>query len=214
MLFLFVALGFLLFVPVGTIYYWEAWLYLAFFFIPTIAITLYLMKNDPNLLEKRVEVGSVAEKERTQKIIQSLASLVFISMYIVSALDHRYGWSNLPIYLVAAGYVMEVAGFLIVFYVFRENTYTSATIDIQAGQKVISTGPYALVRHPMYSGGLLLLLGTPLGLGFTWALILWLPMLAVIIMRLLDEEKLLLKNLLGYREYCDRVRSRLIPNIY
>lgn len=214
LIFLILALAALLFIPTGNIDYWQAWVFLSVFFVSTLVITVYLMKNDPELLERRINAGPGAEKEKRQKFIQSLASLAFITLFIVSALDHRFGWSEVPIYAVAAGNVLVVLGLFAVFLVFKENSYTSATIEVGADQKVISTGPYAIVRHPMYAGAFVMLLGMPLAMGSCWGELAAIPMMAAIVWRLLDEEKFLAKNLVGYLEYQKKVKYRLVPFIW
>jgi len=212
--FLAIILGLLLFVPAWTILYWQAWVYLAVFFTSSGVITLYLMKNDPALLARRISAGPRAEKEKTQKIIMFFVMIAFGAMFIVSALDYRFMWSDVPLYPVIAGDILVAVGFFIVFLVYKENTFSSATIEVDKEQKVISTGPYALVRHPMYSGGLLMLLATPPALGSWWGLLAFIPTAFLIIWRLLDEEKLLARDLSGYKEYQQKVRSRLIPGIF
>ena len=212
--FLVIILGLALFLPAWTIHYWQAWVYLAIFFISAGGITFYLMRKDTALLQRRINAGPAGEKEKTQKVIQSIAQFAFLAIFLVSAFDHRSGWSHVSQFVVIAGDVLVATGFFIVFLVFKENTYTSATIEVDAGQKVISTGPYALVRHPMYSGALLMLTGTPIALDSWWGLPALIPIASVITWRLLDEEKFLSKNLPGYAEYCKTVRSRLIPGIF
>jgi protein-S-isoprenylcysteine O-methyltransferase Ste14 len=174
-------------------------------------ITLYFLKKDPDLIQRRVQVGPAAEQQTSQKIIQGFAAIFFILPFIVSSLDHRFGWSHIPIYLVLLGDILVALGLYIVYLVFRENTFTSATIEVSDEQRVISTGPYAMVRHPMYAGAFLMLLGIPLALGSWWAFILIFLLFAAIIWRLLDEEKFLAKNLPGYDAYRQKVRYRLIP---
>lgn len=210
---LLVVLGLLLFVPARSIHYWQAWVYLTLFALSAGAITRYLMKRDPALLARRMRGGPFAEKEPSQRLIMLVVSLAYVAMFLVSALDHRFRWSQVPLVATVAGDVLLVAGFFIEFLVFRENTFASATIEVGKGQTVISTGPYALVRHPMYGGGLLMLLGTPLALGSWWGFLAYIPMVPALIWRLLDEERLLAKELPGYPEYCATVRWRLIPGI-
>ena len=210
----FVALGLLVLLPAGTLYYWQGWIYLAVFFISTTAITLYLMKKDPALLARRMNAGASAEKETTQKVIQFVAQIAFVALFLVSSFDHRFAWSHVPPLIVVVGDILVGVGFFIVFLVFKENTFTSATIEVAQAQRVITTGPYARVRHPMYSGALVLLLGTPLGLGSWWGLAAFVPMLLIIIWRLRDEEKFLSQNLSGYRAYLHKVRARLVPWLY
>lgn len=163
--FLLVVLGLALFVSAGSLDYWQAWVYLADFALCTILITAYLIKNDRALLEGRVKAGPIAETQRSQQIIQGLASLFFIGLFIVPGLDHRYGWSSLPTVLCLVGDAFVALGFYFVFLVFRENSYARATIEASEGQTVITTGPYAVVRHPMYAGASVLLIATPIALG-------------------------------------------------
>jgi protein-S-isoprenylcysteine O-methyltransferase Ste14 len=214
MLQLAIVLGLTIFLPAWTLDYWQAWILVTIFFACTLAVTLYLMKNDPKLLERRVKAGVGAEKERSQNIIQAVAAIVFIAIFVVSALDHRFGWSTVPLSLIVLGDFLIVLGFYLVFLVFKENTFASGTIEVGAEQKVIATGPYALVRHPMYVGALVMLVGVPLALGSLWGLTAVVPMVFVLIARLLDEEKFLAKNLAGYSEYQGKVRHRLVPMIW
>ncbi len=211
---LFFILGVTIFLPAWTLDYWQAWIVVVVFFACTLAVTVYLMKNDPKLLERRVSAGVGAEQERSQNIIQAFAAVAFIALFVVSALDHRFGWSTVPPYLVALGDILIVLGFYLVFLVFKENSFASGTIEVGADQCVISTGPYALVRHPMYIGALVMLVGVPLALGSLWGLVAIIPMTLVIIARLLDEEKFLTRNLAGYSEYQSKVRCRLLPLIW
>ena len=211
---LFFILGLSIFLPAWTLDYWQAWIVVAVFFACTLAVTVYLMKNDPKLLERRVSAGVGAEQERSQNIIQAFAAVAFIALFVVSALDHRFGWSTVPPYLVALGDILIVLGFYLVFLVFKENSFASGTIEVGADQCVISTGPYALVRHPMYIGALVMLVGVPLALGSLWGLVAIVPMTLVLVARLLDEEKFLTRNLAGYSEYQSKVRCRLLPLIW
>ncbi|MGB8353054.1 MAG: isoprenylcysteine carboxylmethyltransferase family protein, partial [Chthoniobacteraceae bacterium] len=186
-----------LFLPAWTLHYWQAWVLLGVFFLSALAITIYLMRNDPKLLERRINAGPAAEKERSQKIIQFLAAISFVAIFVLPAIDHRFGWSAVPVYAIAVGDLLAVLGFLIVFLVFKENTFTSAVIEVSAGQKLIATGPYAYVRHPMYTGTLVMLSGVPVALGSWWGLLTIVPMTLLLAWRLLDEEKFLAKNLPG-----------------
>ena len=200
-----------LFVAAGTVDYWQAWIFLLVFFGSALAITFYLAKNDPKLLERRIKAGPSDEKEKSQKVIQFLATIAFVVIFIVPALDHRFGWSTVPPYLCIVGDILVAFGFLTVFLVFKENTFASAIIEVGDEQKIISTGPYALVRHPMYIGALVMLLGIPLTLGSWWGLLTIIPMTLVIVWRLLEEEKFLAKNLSGYSDYQNKVKYRLLP---
>jgi protein-S-isoprenylcysteine O-methyltransferase Ste14 len=172
------------------------------------------MKKDPNLLARRMRGGPTAEKEPTQKIIMFFASLGFIALLVFPALDHRFAWSHLQPYVALAGDVLVALGFLAVFFVFKENPFTSATIELAPDQRVISTGPYALVRHPMYAAALVMLLGIPVALGSWWGLLVILVMMPALIWRLFEEEKFLSRNLSGYVEYQNKVRYRLIPLVW
>ncbi len=203
-----------LFLPAGSLSFWQAWVYLAVFASCTVLITAYLIRYDRELLARRVRGGPTAETQKSQQVIQSLASLFFIALFIVPGLDYRFSWSDMPpaISLVSDGFV--ALGFYIVFLVFRENSYTSATIEVSDEQKVISSGPYGVVRHPMYAGAFLLLLFTPLALGSWVAVPLPIPLILVIVTRLLDEEKFLSSNLSGYDVYRLKVPYRLVPYIW
>ncbi len=207
-------MGSLLFVAAGTLRYWQAWVYLIVYVIASLLITLYLMRRNPILLMRRMSGGPTAEKEKIQKMIMLVASMGFVSSLILPALCHRLGWSNVPFYAVVIGDVLTASFFYIAFLSLKENTFASATIEVAEGQKVITTGPYGLVRHPMYSGGILLFVGTPLALGSFFGLVGFAVALPALVWRLLDEEKLLAKRLPGYAEYCVRVRWRLIPGLF
>ncbi len=213
-LFLMLILGLALFIPAGSLSYWQAWVYLADWAVCVILITAYLIKNDRELLAGRVQAGPVAETQKNQKIIQSLASLCFISLFMIPGLDYRLGWSNVPpiLSLIADGAV--AVGFYIVFLTFKENSYTRATIEVSEKQKVIASGPYRVVRHPMYAGASVLLIFTPAALGSWVAEIFAVLLILVVAVRLLDEEKLLKRNLTGYPEYCQKVRYHLVPYLW
>jgi protein-S-isoprenylcysteine O-methyltransferase Ste14 len=212
--FLLVVLGLALFISAGSLSFWLAWVYLGVWGVCVSIITGYLVRNDQSLLASRVQAGPVAETQKTQQVIQGFASLFFVGIYIAAGLDYRFGWSQVPLALSLVADVFVALGFYIVFLVFKENTYTSATIEVADKQKVISSGPYAVVRHPMYAGAFLLLLFTPLALGSWVALPFCLPLIGVIIARLLEEEKFLSANLDGYAAYCRKVRYRLVPYVW
>ena len=213
-LFLMLVLALALFLPAGSLRFWQAWVYLGVFALCTTLITIYLATHDPTLLADRVRAGPVAEGEKSQRIIQSLASLFFVGLFIVPGFDYRYGWSNVPGYLSLLADALVALGFFFVFLVFRENSYTSGTIQVSEGQKVVTTGPYSLVRHPMYAGAGLLVMVTPIALGSWVAIPLAIGLMLVIVVRLREEEKLLAERLAGYAEYCSEVRHRLIPFIW
>jgi protein-S-isoprenylcysteine O-methyltransferase Ste14 len=204
----------LLFVPAWTVDYWQAWVFLAVFGVASLATTLYLMEKDPKLLERRVQAGPTAEKERSQRIIQFLTSLMFIAMLVVPALDHRFAWTPVSSAVAIVGDVLVALGFLLIFFVYRENSFASATIEIAEGQKVISTGMYGLVRHPMYFGAFFLLVGMPLSLGSLSGLAVFALFMPALLWRIFDEERFLASNLPGYAEYQRKVRYRLLPHIW
>ena len=211
---LFLVMAGLLFLPAGTIRYWQAWVYLTVFFGASVLITLYLAKNDPALLKRRLRGGPWAEKERAQRIIMVFTSIGFIALIVVPAFDFRFGWSAVPLPLVVVGDVSVAIGYTIIFLVYKENTFTSATIEVAQDQKVIATGPYSVVRHPMYAGALFYLIGTPLALGSWWGFVPFMAMLPFLIWRIFDEEAFLARNLPGYAEYRDHVRFRLVPGAW
>ncbi|HMK66363.1 MAG TPA: isoprenylcysteine carboxylmethyltransferase family protein [Thermodesulfobacteriota bacterium] len=209
-----VAMGLLLFIPAWSLHYWQAWVFLSVFMGTSALITLYLMRFDPALLQRRMKGGPTAEGRPVQKFIMLWASLGFISLLVIPAVDFHFKWSAVPVGVVVLGDWLVVVGFYFIFLVYRENPFSSATIEIAEGQRVISTGPYALVRHPMYASALLYLIGMPLALGSYWGLLGLAVMMPFLIWRLLDEERFLAKNLSGYQEYQKRVRYRLIPFVW
>lgn len=202
------------FLPAGTWQYWQGWLFVAVFSLSTIGFTVHLALHDRPLLERRMNAGPQHEKEWPQKIIVSLIILAFFIFIILPALDYRFGVSPVPAYMSLAGNIVIVASFLFIFWVLKVNSYAAANISVAGDQKVIDSGPYAHVRHPMYAGALWLFIGMPLALG-SWFTICLLPLvLPVLIWRLLDEEKILRRDLPGYDEYASRVRHRLIPYVW
>ena len=205
---LIVGLGIMLFASAWTFVYWQAWVYLLIFSISVLLIYIYLYKSDSKLLERRL---NRIEKEKSQKRAQFLIYILYVCLFIISSLDHRFFWSNVPFSVVIVGDVLVSFGYFIIFIVLKENTYASATIELTPDHKVISTGVYALVRHPMYLGAIVLLLGTPLALGSWWGLLIFFLIAYAITVRLLDEEKFLTQDLSGYNEYCQKTRYRLIP---
>jgi protein-S-isoprenylcysteine O-methyltransferase Ste14 len=206
-----VALGLLLFLPAGTLDYWQAWALIAVFVLGSNALGLYLAIHDPELLERRKQAGPMAETRLAQKIIISILIVALITMLVLSALDHRFGWSDVPAAVSLAGDVLAAVGLYITFLVVKENTFSAANIKVFKDHKVISTGPYALVRHPMYTGTLLFTLASPLALGSWWGLLPVLLVVPMLVWRIFDEEKLLNAELLGYADYARQVRYRLVP---
>ncbi len=204
----------LLFWPAGTLHYWQGWTFLGVFLTCSLGITIYLGLRDPVLLERRLRAGPGAEKERTQKIIMTVALVSFTATILLPALDHRFGWSEVPARLVILGDALIVIAFVAILYVLRENSYGASTVQLMEGQRVISTGPYAIVRHPMYAAALVMLAGTPVALGSWWGLLTLLPNIAALSWRLLDEERFLRGNLPGYADYMSTVRYRLLPQVW
>ena len=200
-----------LFLPAGSFKYWEAWIYAVVLFIPMITTVSYLVKNDPALLERRMRLE---EKEERQKIIIRLFRLPFILGYLIPGFDFRFNWSEVPTVVVVIANLLVFLGYFFVFLVFRENSYASRIVEVEKGQKVITTGPYSFVRHPMYSGTIIMFLFTPLALGSWWALIVFMFLPLVLIIRIYNEESILLKELPGYEAYCQKTRYRLIPYIW
>ena len=207
-------MGAILFGSAGTLRYGEAWTFLALYGALALAITVYLVKRDPRLLARRIKAGPLAEKEPSQKIVQLITGAAFVAMLVVSALDHRWHWSTMPVALVVIGDLAVALGFYVIFVVYRENGFASAIIETDPEQTVVSTGPYALVRHPMYGGGVLMFAGIPLALASWWGLLPVLSMLPAIIWRPLDEERFLALRLPGYADYRTNVRYRLVPRIW
>jgi protein-S-isoprenylcysteine O-methyltransferase Ste14 len=211
---LFLVMASLLFIAAGTFAYWQAWVFLAVYFSASLAISLYLITSDPALLARRMSGGPFAEKEPARRIIMSIMSVGFVGLLVLPAIDHRLRWSEPSPGAALAGDVLILLGWLGIYFVFRENSFSSATIELAAEQRVISTGPYAWIRHPMYAAALVMLLGIPIALGSWWGVVIVVAMLPVLIWRLLDEERFLVRNLAGYAEYQRRVGYRLLPLIW
>lgn len=209
----FVLMGLALFLSAGTVDYWQAWVFLGVGVVSGILLDLSIMK-DPILLESRTKFGPTAEQRPIQKIIVLCAGLPAIAAIIVPALDRRLGWSNMPWWLSLAGDLLILAGMWMVYRVFKENSFGSATVEIATDQRVISTGPYAIVRNPMYASAAVYFIGTSLALGSYWGLIPSVLTILGLVWRLFDEEKFLARNLPGYTEYCAKVRWHLIPGIF
>jgi len=207
-------MGLLLFLPAWSFNYWQAWVFIIVFNISVNIIGLYLSLKDPALLERRKKFGPAAEQSPAQKIIIFVAILSTLGMLVFSAFDHRFGWSPVPVYISLAGDALVALGLMINLIVFRENSFGGSSIEVVAEQKVISTGPYALVRHPMYAGVLVMIVGVPLALDSLWGLLIIALTVPVLVFRILDEEKLLAKDLAGYQEYEQKVRYRLVPYLW
>lgn len=199
------------FLPAGTLAYWEAWGYLAILFIPMLFVLFYLLKNDPGLLARRMKTR---EREAEQKLIIKLSFIPFLLAFLLPGFDKRFGWSNVPVGMVVMADILVLLGYGIVFLVFRENRYASRVVEVEQEQTVISSGPYAMIRHPMYLGSLLLYILSPLALGSYWAMIPAILIIPVIIARIRNEESVLARDLSGYQEYMQKTRYRLIPGMW
>lgn len=206
-----VAIGLLLFLPAGTFDYWQAWTFLLVFALSAWIPSIYVQFTNPAALQRRMRGGPTAEGRTVQKVVMAGLYGSLAAMCVVSALDHRFGWTSVPAALCSVGYVLVAAGLGVVVLVAVQNSYASTTVQVEADQKVVSTGLYGLVRHPMYTGNVLMLVGTPLALGSYWALVFVVPGLIVLASRIRDEEKLLQEELDGYRQYTQEVRYRLVP---
>ena len=203
--------GALLFLPAGSFSYTGGWIFIALLFIPMIFLGAVLIVKSPDLLKKRLDAK---EKENTQKGVVALSGLLFFVGFVVAGLDFRFGWSNVPAWLVIVASVILLASYALYAEVMRENAYLSRTIEVQEGQKVVSTGLYGTVRHPMYAVTIWLFLSIPLVLGSFWSLLCFLPYPIVIVVRILNEERILTEGLEGYADYKKKVKYRLIPFIW
>jgi protein-S-isoprenylcysteine O-methyltransferase Ste14 len=204
----------LIFWPAGTFDYWQGWLFLGTFSASTVGFTVYLAIYDRPLLERRMKAGPQYEREWSQKIIVSLVFVAFFASIVLPALDYRYAWSPVAWWVSILGDVVILLSFLFIFWVIRVNSFAASNIRVEKDQRVIDTGPYAHVRHPMYAGAIWLFVGMPLALGSWWSLALILPLVPVLLWRLLDEEKILQRDLPGYTDYMRRVRARLVPLVW
>jgi protein-S-isoprenylcysteine O-methyltransferase Ste14 len=209
-----VALALIIFLPAWSLTYWQGWLYWFLFGAACFALTLYFLRHDPSLVERRMKAGPGAETEPRQKLIMTVASFSMVALYLASALDYGLRWSHVPAVVSVIANIFVLLGFAGIFWTFRENAYAAATVRVERDQPVISTGPYALVRHPMYAAALPLFLATPPALGSWYGLIPALLVVIVIIWRLLDEERHLARDLPGYAEYRSTVRVRLVPGVW
>lgn len=207
----FIVVAIFLFLPAGSLEYWQAWVYLGVLFIPVILVVNYFIPRDPGLLERRMRIR---EKHEPQKRIQVIAGVIFFLGFLIPGLDYRFGWSVVPVPVILAADVVVVLGYFLIFLVFKENSYTSRIIDVERGQRVITTGPYAIIRHPMYLGVTLMFLATPLALGSWWAVPVFLLVPVFLVFRIRNEEEVLIHELPGYADYCQNVKYRLIPRVW
>ncbi len=200
-----------LFVPAGTLDYWQGWMYLATVLVPALLVVSYFLATDPEFLKRRLRTR---EKEARQRLVIRLALVLFVIGFILPGLDRRFGWSPVPPEISVAADGIVLLGYLFVFEVFRENSYAGRTVQVDKGQKVVTTGLYSIIRHPMYLGQLALYLATPLALGSYIALIPFLFDIPIIVLRIRNEEEVLRRELPGYPEYCEKTRYRLVPLVW
>ena len=204
----------LLFLPAGTWDYWQAWVFLGVFVCVGLPPSLYLSRIDPAAFERRRKAGATAETRTVQKVVMAALSICFAALLIVSGLDHRFGWSSVPTAVSVLGDVMVAVGLGGAMLVIFQNRYAAATITIEEGQTLATTGLYGIVRHPMYSASLVMMVGMPLALGSYWALLVVALGAILLIIRILDEEKMLNQQLAGYSDYTRQVRHRLVPPLW
>ena len=209
-----VVFGLLVFWPAGTFDYWRGWAFIAVFAAATTIPSLYLAATDPAALRRRMQAGPAAETRPLQKLIISFAFVSLGATIVVSALDFRFGWSSVPPAISVIGDMLVALGLGIAMLVVIQNSYASANITVEAGQELVSTGLYGLVRHPMYLGNVVLMAGIPLALGSYWGLLFLIPGLAVLAVRIVDEEKVLTQDLAGYPDYAQKVHYRLLPYVW
>jgi protein-S-isoprenylcysteine O-methyltransferase Ste14 len=209
-----VAFGLMLFLPAGTLNYWQAWVFLVAVALAAWIPSVYLLRTNPVVLERRMRGGPAAETRMVQKVVIGGLYLSLAAMVVVSVLDHRFGWSPVPPAICLVGDVLVAVGLGVVAVVVIQNSYAAATVRVEAGQKVVSTGLYGLVRHPMYTGNVIMMVGIPLALGSYWGLLFVVPCVMVLASRIRDEEKLLQKELDGYGEYTQKVCYRMVPGMW
>jgi protein-S-isoprenylcysteine O-methyltransferase Ste14 len=206
--------GVLLFWPAGTFDYWQAWVFIAVFTAATSGPNIYWALRRPDILQRRMHGGPIAETRRAQKVAMVATYAAVFALVVVSALDHRFGWSQVPAPVVVIGNVLVAVGLAMAMLVVNQNNYAAATITIEAEQPVVDTGLYGVVRHPMYVGALIMLAGMPLALDSYWGLLALAPAVAGLALRIVDEEKMLHHELAGYDEYAHKVRYRLVPGVW
>jgi protein-S-isoprenylcysteine O-methyltransferase Ste14 len=204
----------LMYFAAGTWNYWQGWLFLAVFAALTAGSTIYIALHDRPLLERRLAAGPWQEKERSQQVIVTVIILAFFASIILPALDHRFGFSPVPGYVAMLGEALTVFSFLAMFWVIKTNSWAAANVSVARDQRVVDTGPYAYVRHPMYAFAIWLFVGIPLALGSWWSIALVVAVIPVLIRRLIDEERILQRDLPGYTDYMKRVPYRLIPYVW
>ncbi|MBX8688818.1 isoprenylcysteine carboxylmethyltransferase family protein [Mycobacterium sp. 20091114027_K0903767] len=206
--------GVALFWPAGTFHYWQAWVFVAVFMATTMVPSIYLAVRDPAALQRRLHGGPTAETRFVQKIVIWAVTGSAFAAFVLSALDHRFGWSSVPVAVVVLGNILVAVGLILAQTVVFQNSFAGASIQVEDEQPLVSTGLYGLVRHPMYFGAVLMMFGTPLALGSYWALLVSIMAVPIFGVRIADEEKLLRAELAGYDEYAQKVRYRLLPYVW
>jgi protein-S-isoprenylcysteine O-methyltransferase Ste14 len=201
----------LIFVSAGTIAYWQGWAFLACVFGPMFFTLQYFLRRDSAVLERRMKTR---EREGVQKAIVAVMGFFTLAGIVVAGLDARFGWSAVPAAVVLAADAAVLIGYSVFFFTMRENAYAARVVEVEQGQRVIDTGPYAVVRHPLYLGAILLYLATPIALGSYWAVPAFVPIVPLMVMRIRNEEQVLLRDLVGYAEYRRKTRYRLVPWIW
>ena len=209
-----ITLALLLFLPAWSLAYWQGWLYWLLFGAACLVITLYFLRHDPALIARRLKAGPSAESEPRQKLIQGIASILVCTVFVLSGLDHAFGWSSVSRATVLIADAFVLLGFIVMFLAFRENSFAASTIQVDREQRVVDTGLYGVVRHPMYVGALIMFAATPIALGSWWGLVPVALLTAAMVWRLLDEESFLARKLAGYTDYQRKVRARLVPGVW
>lgn len=204
-------LALIVLLPAGTFNYWEFYVYLAILVIPMIFVLFYFLNRDPRFLERRTRAR---EKEKTQVVVQIFFSIFFLGGYVLSGFDKRFGWSQVPVYIVLLADLVILLGYLIIFRVFRENSYASRIVEVEDHQELITTGLYSLVRHPMYVGVLIMYVPTPIALGSWLGLIPMMMIPLALVLRIRNEEAVLKRQFPEYSDYCRKTPYRLIPGLW
>ncbi|MDT5216866.1 MAG: hypothetical protein QOK18_5105 [Mycobacterium sp.] len=204
----------LLFVPAGTLNWWQGWIFIAVFTLATLVPSVYLARRDPDALKRRMKAGPTNETRPVQRVVIAVCFLLIPGMLVIAGLDHRFGWSMVPVPIVILGDVLVAAGLVLAQWVVIQNSYAAATITVEREQPLVDTGLYGMVRHPLYVGALIMMVGSPLALGSLWALVVLVPGFVALAVRIVDEEQMLTEQLPGYDEYTQKVPYRLVPNVW
>ncbi|MDT5108664.1 MAG: hypothetical protein QOE20_554 [Mycobacterium sp.] len=204
----------LLFVPAGTLNWWQGWIFIAVFTLATLVPSGYLARRDPDALKRRMKAGPTNETRPVQRVVIAVCFLLIPGMLVIAGLDHRFGWSMVPVPIVIVGDVLVAAGLVLAQWVVIQNSYAAATIIVEREQPLVDAGLYGMVRHPLYVGALIMMVGSPLALGSLWALVVLVPGFVALAVRIVDEEQMLTEQLPGYDEYTQKVPYRLVPHVW